>query len=1218
MSRRRLLPWLLAGVASATALAPSTPLAQPASQQGVGALVRQAAFWRERGRKDLAGQALQRALTADPNNADALAALARYAREDGDVAGAERWTARLRKVAPNDPRLRQPAAPVASAPSAPSRAAPAPQISAAAPPSRPSSSPAAQPQPQRPPPARPATPVDRAGPLRVSGFVALEKGQLDAAGRDFEAALKIRPGDQDALGGLGVVRLRQERFAEAEPLLVKASAGSSQARARWSEALASARFYGGLRAAQAALAAGDATKAEQLVAPLASGSGRDVALAQQLLGDALARQGRLAEAEAAYRQAARSAPASAEIRTGLVEVLVAQGKAAEAEALAGQASGGAATSVTTRARIAQAKADGLWAAGDLPGARAAFDTALANFPSEPWLRLDYARFLLERGETSSADGLMSPLASSVGAEPLHAAALWADQRNRPRDGLALLDRIPAAERTAPMNALARSLGDRATIQQARQAAASGRAYEATSSLRALLARPGLPMGTAGEAASALYDLGDPEPALAAAQQALMVEVQAAPADYDGFVSVLAKAGRDAEAAALIRQASTKGAPTPENRRAVAGLAATLASERADRLRLSGDLAGAFDALSQAAVVAPDNPRILSALGRLYLSGQMPDEAGRTYETLLRLKPGDPEALAGVAEAALVRNDIPKARESLRLAMARSPGNGDFYLLKARIETAAGDRRAALEALETAKTLGSRDAAGAGQVGGLGPNPFAARAGAPATARPAAPVAWLSPAPALPGGLSGTTPGVAMPAPWGASTPATYPNPVSSSPSPFVPASTPSPAQNASSSLFGLPWLPAAKPSPAAVATPQEARTADIERQIAELSRDTAPHVDVSTSFRQRSGEAGLSELGEVSGVAGFSTSVLGRGRLSFEVAPIALDGGTASLDARQRFGANPIPTAQAILDQEQPVPPGGTAIIDEEDVPDPGPQTASGAALAVRYANGDLTADVGTTPIGFSNVQAAGGVTWTPAIGPTARAKLKAERRPVTDSVTSYAASVDPVTGKEWGQVMRSTVGGGLSYDNQATGLYADVSASRYDGRHVAENDSWEMNIGGYIRPYQSRTAEFQIGANLNHQAYDNNQNLFTLGHGGYFSPQQFTSVSLPMKMRVDRKSWNFELRAAPGYQTYREDATDVFPLDADLQGTLESLAAIDRSIKTRFPARSESGFGIAGSVSAEYQTSWATTVGGALSFDTFGDYDEAKARLYLKQLIGK
>jgi hypothetical protein len=128
--RRRLLPWLLAGVAAATALTPPVVQARQSGQQGVSALVRQAAFWRERGRKDLAGQSLQRALAADPNNPDALAAMARYAREDGDIAGADRWAGRLRQVAPNDPRLRQPAAPAAPAgpPAAPGSPGPPPLV----------------------------------------------------------------------------------------------------------------------------------------------------------------------------------------------------------------------------------------------------------------------------------------------------------------------------------------------------------------------------------------------------------------------------------------------------------------------------------------------------------------------------------------------------------------------------------------------------------------------------------------------------------------------------------------------------------------------------------------------------------------------------------------------------------------------------------------------------------------------------------------------------------------------------------------------------------------------------------------------------------------------------------------------------------------------------------------------------------------------------------
>jgi tetratricopeptide (TPR) repeat protein len=289
----------------------------------VSALVRQAAFWRERGRKDLAGQSLQRALAADPNNPDALAAMARYAREDGDIAGAERWAAacdRWRPTIPGfaSPRLR-PAAP--PSPSARTRRAPAPP----------------------PPPPRPARrrppPVDRGalcGPRasrrsRRASWTpprATSKPPSDPPGRPGRAGRPWRraPAPGAVRRGRAAAGQGQRRVA--------------QSRARWREALASARFYGGLRAAQAALAAGDAAKAERLVAPLTAGSGRDVALAQQLLGDALARQGRLAEAEAAYRQAARNAPGSPDIQTGLVEALVAQGKIAEAEALAAKTPGG--------------------------------------------------------------------------------------------------------------------------------------------------------------------------------------------------------------------------------------------------------------------------------------------------------------------------------------------------------------------------------------------------------------------------------------------------------------------------------------------------------------------------------------------------------------------------------------------------------------------------------------------------------------------------------------------------------------------------------------------------------------------------------------------------------------------------------------------------------------------------------------------------------------
>ena len=71
-----------------------------------------------------------------------------------------------------------------------------------------------------------------------------------------------------------------------------------------------------------------------------------------------------------------------------------------------------------RAQIAQNPSDGeaarllaqtLYWLKDIPGARAAYDTALAQHPEDTTLRLQYARMLAETGEHTRARGLLTPL-----------------------------------------------------------------------------------------------------------------------------------------------------------------------------------------------------------------------------------------------------------------------------------------------------------------------------------------------------------------------------------------------------------------------------------------------------------------------------------------------------------------------------------------------------------------------------------------------------------------------------------------------------------------------------------------------------------------------------------------------------------------------------------------------------------------------------------------
>ena len=58
-----------------------------------------------RGRLDLAAQSWQQVLMADPNQPEALAGLARWAKQNGQTEEAQQYLDRLRKVDPNDPEI---------------------------------------------------------------------------------------------------------------------------------------------------------------------------------------------------------------------------------------------------------------------------------------------------------------------------------------------------------------------------------------------------------------------------------------------------------------------------------------------------------------------------------------------------------------------------------------------------------------------------------------------------------------------------------------------------------------------------------------------------------------------------------------------------------------------------------------------------------------------------------------------------------------------------------------------------------------------------------------------------------------------------------------------------------------------------------------------------------------------------------------------------------
>jgi tetratricopeptide (TPR) repeat protein len=315
-----------------------------------------------------------------------------------------------------------------------------------------------------------APPADRFASRRDQGFRALQRGDPGTAEARFQQILKDSPKDADALGGLGVVRLRQQRFAEAQALLQRAAA-SPGGRAKWGQALANARFWDLMDQAKAARQAGTPERSEQLLEQAMKIAPREEA-AQLAMADLLFERGRLQAAEERYRQIIQRSPKNIDAIRGLIGVLALQQRDDEAvefyDRLTPAQQQGMGNVGALRTKRMRAEAKQAVAKGDYASARSTLEEALQLDPDNPWTRLELARIYQHEGQQEKAGALMESLTATDPARPeaLYAKALLSAENGEWQEGLAALERIPPGERTVEMKALQRRLQINTEVERA--------------------------------------------------------------------------------------------------------------------------------------------------------------------------------------------------------------------------------------------------------------------------------------------------------------------------------------------------------------------------------------------------------------------------------------------------------------------------------------------------------------------------------------------------------------------------------------------------------------------------------------------------------------------------------------------------------------------------------------------------------------------------------
>lgn len=283
-------------------------------------------------------------------------------------------------------------------------------------------------------------------------------------------------------------------------------------------------------------------------------------------------------------------------------------------------------------------------------------------------------------------------------------------------------------------------------------------------------------------------------------------------------------------------------------------------------------------------------------------------------------------------------------------------------------------------------------------------------------------------------------------------------------------------------------------------------------------------------------------------------------------------------------------------------------------------QTASGVELNLALSGDNYKADIGSTPLGtgIGLDTLVGGVKWAPKLTDYLTLILTAERRAVTDSLLSYVGVKDQLTGKTWGRVTKNGGMAQLSYDNGDAGFYFGAGGYSYLGENVASNTSMNANAGVYLRPFHDKYRQIQTGLSIGWMDFSKNLSYFSFGQGGYFSPQNYISVALPTSFTQQFDNWKLSIGGSVGYQSYSQDSSDYFPTRSDWQNYLDTAVDYGFAKESRYSGTTKNGIGYTVRAGADYKLNKGMTVGGAIGYDTFGDYNESTAQVYFRYMLGE
>lgn len=1020
---------------------------------------------------------------------------------------------------------------------------------------------------------------DPAVRARQTGIAFLEHEQLEDAQRELQNSLSKRPKDPKVLGSMGLLRLRQGHHEEAKSWFqraAKAEPGSNQ----WSGLIRTATFWGQMKRAEELLEAGKLAEAQQFTRQALSIEPNN-ADGLALLGNILARGQNLAGAESLYREALKRDAGNTSAMRGLLALLSRSKRRDEAQALIAEFRQNNPKEANrfneSQASLLRDEAEAFISAHRPSHALLALETAVQLAPRDAWIRHDLANLYESLGLSTLSRRVMAEGIALVPNDSAmnYAYALVLAAQEREIEALQRLAHIPPSARSSAMNELETRAWIKLRIRQATKLQANSRKDEAIRML--LLAEQHASDNNPSaieQVSEGWFSLEQPARGLVLMKRHLIDAKSATMDSQLYYASLLNRAKQDDTLSIFLPELQQRPDWNDKQRETMLTIETDLTARQIEQLLQRGQIAQA-QTLAARAVVAGRAGDIstLKAQARLLLEANDWKAALLILQAILDKHPDDLESRLSLAQAHAQAGEKQAAQGVIDQLLPRLHENDvDTKLSIIRLETRLGNMDRARKIVTKVLTSNPDNPDVLMQAGRIersdGRYPAALayfrqalilekRTPDAVTTAESVPLLELDPKHPMTG--LAPQPNYAL----------GYPNAVKNTGS----------ADNQKS----IPELE----KTALIRLPTRA-----EEEITRIEARRDPRIEVGFEKLSRNSSNGTSTYN------GTEIPIVGWW-------PVGYDGhGFVHVD-QVSVNAGQLTQADAPL--------FGKLGVRPSSLPPPFAQKVNGTSVGVGYEGDTLRWDLGVIGIGFPVQNMVGGIRKSWEVNKVDYA-LEIFRRPQTNSLLSYAGTRDPATGEIWGGIAYTGASGRLAHTFGQFNTFVSAEYGLLRGKNVLDNNRLALRTGIDKDVLRRENMWVNLGLTLTYWRYKENESFYTFGHGGYYSPQSYTSVNLPVEWAGRSGKLSYLVRGSTSFAWTNEKRMPYYPTNSALQS--DAVTSGNNLDLGFYPGGDGGGKGYSLRLATEYQITPHLAIGGYHNMDRTAFYTPNLTFIYLRYLF--